>query len=146
LKLSRIEVSRIRYVSVSITSGVLFAIMDGLINANPYAQTMYEAYGAIMKTEVDMVSGITIDVAYGFIMVGVFLYLYAALPGTTGPIKGAGFGIMVWFFRVVMSVASAWMMFNVPASLLIYTLAAGLAEMLVLGIFLGLNLNVGEKT
>jgi ethanolamine ammonia-lyase large subunit len=29
---------------VSIASGILFGVMDGLINANPLAQRLYEVY------------------------------------------------------------------------------------------------------
>ena len=54
--------------------------------------------------------------------------------------KGISFALMVWFFRVVMSVASQWMMFKVPVKALVYTLLAGLGEMLVLGILYGLAL------
>ena len=37
----------IRYIIVSIASGVLFGAMDGLINANPLAQRLYEVYKPI---------------------------------------------------------------------------------------------------
>jgi len=43
-------------------------------------------------------------------------------------------------FRVVMYVASQWMMFNVPIRALLYTLITGLCEMLILGILYGLTL------
>jgi hypothetical protein len=33
----------VRYALVSIASGLLFGIMDGLINANPLAETLYES-------------------------------------------------------------------------------------------------------
>jgi hypothetical protein len=73
-------------------------------------------------------------------MAGVFLLLYDALPGGSGWRKGISFAILAWFFRVVMSVASSWIMFNVPAAALVYTLFTGLGEMLVLGILYGLTL------
>jgi hypothetical protein len=50
------------------------------------------------------------------------------------------FAVMAWFFRVVMSAASQWMMFNVPAETILYSLVAGLGEMLVLGVLYGLAL------
>jgi hypothetical protein len=46
----------------------------------------------------------------------------------------------VWFFRVVMSVTSSWMMFNLPAVTLLYTRVAGSGEMLILGMLYGLTL------
>jgi hypothetical protein len=47
---------------------------------------------------------------------------------------------MVWFFRVVMAVASQWMMFIIPIKTLLYTLVAGMGEMLILGVLYGLTL------
>ncbi len=81
-----------------------------------------------------------IDIVYGFVMAGVFLVLYRSLPGEAGLIKGISFALLVWFFRVVMSVASGWMMFNVTIGALLYTLVTGLGEMLILGILYGLTL------
>ncbi len=87
-----------------------------------------------------MPAGMAIDLIYGFVMAGVFLLLYASLPGETGLVKGISFAILVWFFRVAMYVASQWMMFDVPIIPLLYTLITGLGEMLVLGILYGLTL------
>jgi hypothetical protein len=129
-----------RYIIVSISSGIIFAVIDGFINANPLAQKLFEVYKSIAKNTVNIWAGIVIDLAYGFIMAGIFLLIFDALPYKSGVMKGLSFGILIWFFRVVMSVASQWMMFNVPVSTLIYTLVTGLAEMLVLGLFYGLTL------
>jgi len=125
---------------VSIVSGILFGIMDGLINANPIANNLYKVYKAIAKTSVNFVAGMIIDLAYGFILAAVFLLLYPSLPGEAGVLKGISFALMVWFFRVVMSVASQWMMYKVPVKALLYTLLTGLGEMLILGILYGLAL------
>ena len=73
-------------------------------------------------------------------MAGVFLLLYRSLPGQTGLLKGVSFAVLVWFFRVVMSTASQWMMFRVPVETSLYSLVAGLGEMLVLGVLYGLTL------
>ena len=136
----RIFLSMTTYVVVSIVGGILFGILDGLINANPVAQRLYDVYKPIAKTSLNVVAGVAIDLAYGFIMAAVFLLLYTSLPGETGIAKGLSFAILVWFFRVVMSVASTWIMFTVPARTLLYTLFAGLAEMLALGILYGFTL------
>jgi len=69
-----------------------------------------------------------------------FLLLYKSLPGETGLLKGLSFAGIAWFFRVVMSVVSSWMTFNVPVSTLGYSLVTGLVGMLVLGILFGLTL------
>jgi len=130
----------IRYIIVSIVSGILFGVMDGLINANPLAQKLYEVYRPITKTSLNVPAGVVIDLVYGFAMAGIFLLLYKSLSGEAGLVKGTSFAIFAWFFRVVMYVASQWMMFNVPIGALLYTLITGLCEMLVLGILYGLTL------
>jgi hypothetical protein len=127
-----------RYIIVSIGSGLLFGVLDGFIHANPLAQKLYQVYAPIAKSSIDPIAGTGIDLAYGFIMAGIFLRLYRSLPGRSGFMKGLSFGLLVWFFRVVMAAASTWMMFEVPANLIIYNLLAGLGEMLVLGIIFGL--------
>jgi hypothetical protein len=130
----------IRYIIVSVISGILFGVMDGLIHANPLAVRLFEVYKPISRTSVNMVAGTIIDLAYGFILAGLFLLLYASLPGGSGFVKGVSFGLIAWFLRVAMSVASQWMTYNVPGNTLLYSLLAGLGEMLVLGILYGLTL------
>ena len=130
----------IRFIIVSIISGILFGVLDGVINANPLAQRLYEVYKPIAKTSINPLAGILIDLVYGFVMAGVFLLLYKSLPGGTGLVKGMSFAFLVWFFRVVMSSASQWVMFNVPVKTLAYSLITGLGEMLILGVLYGLAL------
>ncbi len=128
------------YILVSVVSGILFGILDGVINANPLARRLYAVYKPIARTSINPLAGMLIDLVYGFIMAGVFLLLYASLPGETGLVKGISFAFLAWFFRVVMSAASQWVMFRVPAQALLYSLAAGLGEMLILGVLYGLTL------
>ena len=128
------------YVLTSIVSGILFGILDGAINANPLAQRVYAVYKPIAKTSLNIIAGVMIDLVYGFVMAGIFLLLYVSLPGQAGIVKGIGFAVLVWFFRVVMGAASQWMMFIVPFKTLLYTVVTGLGEMLVLGILYGLVL------
>ncbi|MBI5840686.1 MAG: hypothetical protein HZB19_11350 [Chloroflexi bacterium] len=132
-----------RYIIVSIGSGILFGIMDGTINVNPLAQRLNQAYAPILKKSINPIAGIGIDLAYGFIMAAVFVLLYQSLPGQTGIVKGLSFGVTIWFFRVVMSAASTWVMFTVPANTILYNLVADLGEMLALGILYGLTLRPG---
>ena len=129
------------YVIVAVVSGILFAVLDALINANPVAQRLFQVYKPIARTSLNPLAGIAIDLAFGFVMAGAFLLLYESLPGGTGLLRGVSFALIVWFFRVVMSVASQWMMFRVPARTLLYSLVCGLAEMLVLGVLYGLTLS-----
>ncbi len=128
------------YIVVSVVGGVLFGVLDGLINVNPLALRLYQVYKPIARTTINPVAGMAIDLAYGFVMAGVFILLYASLPSDLGLVKGIVYAVLIWFFRVVMYVASQWMMFKVPASALLYTLATGLGEMGVLGILCGLTL------
>jgi hypothetical protein len=130
----------IGYIIVSVVSGILFGILDGVINANPLAQRLYEVYKPIARTSINFLAGIAIDLVYGFIMAGVFLLLYNSLPGETGLVKGVSFAFLAWFFRVVMYTASQWVMFNVPVKALLYSLVSGLGEMLILGMLYGLTL------
>ena len=129
-----------RYVIVSVVSGILFGILDAVINANPLAQRLYRVYEPLARTSLNPLLGLGIDLVYGFVMAGVFLLLYASLPGETGLVKGVSFALLVWFFRVVMSVASQWVMFRVPGTALFYSLATGFGEMLILSILYGLAL------
>jgi len=128
------------YIIISVISGIIFGILDGVINANPLAKRLYEVYRPIAKTSINPIIGIVIDLIYGFAMAGVFLLLYNSLPGEIGLIKGVSFAVLAWFFRVVMSVASQWVMYTVPVQTLLYSLASGLGEMLILGLLYGLTL------
>lgn len=128
------------YIIVGIVSGILFGILDGVINANPLAQRLHQVYKPIARTSVNPLAGIVIDLVYGLVMAGVFMLLYASLPGGTGLVKGVSFALLVWFFRVVMYALSHWVMFNVPVEGLLYSVITGLGEMLILGAVYGLTL------
>ncbi len=128
------------YIVVSIAGGVLFGVLDALIHANPMARKLFDVYKPIAKASINPAAGIAIDLVYGFIMAGVFLLLAPSLPGDSGFVKGISFALIVWFFRVVMDVATRWMMFTIPVETLLYMLIAGLGEMLLLGMLYGLTL------
>jgi hypothetical protein len=72
-------------------------------------------------------------------MAGIFLLLHKSLPGDPW-LKGLTFGLLVWFFRVLMQVVSQSVMFAIPASTLLYSLICGLIEVLILGLIYGLSL------
>lgn len=128
------------YIIVSVVSGILFGVLDGLINANPVAQRLFQVFQPIAKKSINFIAGIVIDLIYGFIMAGIYLLLYTSLPGEAGIVKGISFAVLAWFFRVVMSAASQWMMYTVPIKTIAYSVLTGLGEMLILGILYGLAL------
>ena len=128
------------YIIVSVASGVLFAVLDAVINANPLARKLYQVYQPIARTSFNPVAGILVDLVFGFVMAGVFLLLYPSLPGQVGLVKGISYGVLMWFFRLVMYAASQWVMFNIPGRTIIFILVTGLAEMLLLGLIYGLTL------
>ena len=134
----------INYIVISIIGGLLFGILDGMINANPVAAKLYKVYQPIAKTSINFVAGVIIDLAYGFILAGLYLLLYPSLPGEGGLVKGICFALIVWFLRVVMRVLSQWMMYKVPLKTLLYALFAELGELLILGILYGLALQTGK--
>ena len=127
---------------VSISSGLILGLLDGLINANPYAQKLFEVYKPIAKSSVNIVLGFGIDILYGFVMTCLFFLLYKSLPGQTAILKGFGYGLIVAFFSVVMHVFSQLVMFKVPANALIYMFLTGLVEILIVSIYISLTLKV----
>jgi len=126
------------YLIGSVAGGLLFGFLDGLINANPLAVRLYSVFKPIARTSINVPAGIVIDLAYGFILAGLFLLLYPSLPGQAGWVKGLLYGLLVWFFRAAMGAVSQWMMYTVPVDTLLYSLGAGLVEMLALGLLFGL--------
>lgn len=126
--------------AVGAGSGILFAFMDGLLNANPLARRLLAVYQPIAREKVNVGAGIVIDLVYGFALAGLFLLMVPVLPGDAGWLKGLSFGVITWFLRVVMGALSNWMMFRLSAQAVSYTLAAGMIEMLTLGLFYGLLL------
>ena len=127
----------LRYALASLAGGVLFLVLDGVLNANPLARRLLSPFAPIARPSVNALAGSLLDLAYGFILAWLFLMLAPALPGTTGHVKGLSFGLLVWFLRVFMSAAAQWVMFRLPAATLGYMLAAGLVEMLALGALWG---------
>ena len=127
----------ISYIVVSIISGIVFGVLDGLINANPLGRKLMEVYNPITKKSINVAAGVVIDIVYGFILAGIFVVLYESLPGDAGIVKGISFGVLAWFLRVIMSVISSWMMYTIPVKTLLYSLLAGLIEMLILDLIYG---------
>jgi len=123
-----------RIPAIGIAGGLLFGILDALIYANSLAQHLYAVYRPIARTSVNALLGLTLDCTSGIVMAFLFVALKPAFAPGWIP-QGIAFGLVAWFFRVAMESASQAVMFQVPASVLLYGLFAGLAEMLLLGLF-----------
>jgi hypothetical protein len=123
-----------RYVLASLVAGVLFVLLDAFININPLAQRVHEAFSPIARKSMNVAPAIAIDLAYGFVIAGLYLLLYHALPGPTALVKAVSLAIIIWLLRVVMGALGHWVMFEVPASTHLYDMAAGLIEMLVISL------------
>jgi hypothetical protein len=74
-------------------------------------------------------------------MCGIFLLIYNSLPGESGWIKGLSYGLIMWFFRVLMHVVSLYMTIRICFKTLAYILISGLIEMIFIGIFFGLTIS-----
>jgi hypothetical protein len=130
----------IRFVAISWVCGILYWILDGVINGNPFARKLYQVYKSEMKVTLNIPKSFFIYLLYGFAMASIFLLLYKSLPGKIGLVKGISFAMIAWFFRGFMGVMSQWMMYDIPSKTLIYVAFSGLCEALILGMFLGLTL------
>jgi uncharacterized membrane protein YagU involved in acid resistance len=127
----------LRFIIVCVANGLLFGMLDGIINANPLARRFYEVYAPVAKESINVPLGLLIDLIYGIVMGLVFLLLFQALPGDSGLVKGLAFGAIVWFFRVFMSTMTQLMTHKVPFLTLLYTLVTGIIEMLIIGLVYG---------
>jgi len=133
------SMSGIRIAVVGAAAGIVFAVLDGVVNANPFAQRLYACYKPIARASVNAPLGMVFDLIAGIAMAALFVLLAPALPGTA-LVKGLEFGLIAWFFRVAMGAAAQTVMFNVPGAAVLYGLAGGLVEMLILGALYGLAL------
>ncbi len=128
-----------RIPAVGLAAGLLFAVLDGLINANPLAQRLYAPYRPIMRPSINAPLGLAFDFVCGIVMAFLFVRLAPALPGGWSA-RGVAFGLIAWFFRVAMGAASQTVMFQLPGSTIAYGLVTGLVEMVILGLLYGLLL------
>lgn len=129
------------YIIVSVGSGLLLAVLDGLLNANPLARRLYRAYEPITRKSIPIVRGILIDIAFGFVLAGLYLILYRGIPVPPGIARAMAFGFIVWVLRSLMTTFSHWTMYDIPARTHLYALFAGLLQSLVVSLFYGLALS-----
>ncbi len=127
----------LRPVLVGLAAGVVFLVLDGIINANPLAQRLYAVYQPIARPSVNALAGSAVDLVYGILLAFLFIMLRDSLPGGGGMAKAVSFGLIVWFLRVVMRVAGEWVVTTVPERVHGYTLAAGLVQILIVCAMIG---------
>lgn len=130
------DLSLWRLLAVGLAAGMLFAIGDALLNANPLAQHLYAIYRPLSRQSVNAPLGLVFDLISGVVMALLFAELRPVLPGGVFA-KGAAFGVMAWFFRAAMGAASQVVMLRIPLATVAYGLAAGLLEMVALGWWYG---------
>ncbi len=129
-----------RYLVAAASSGALFAVLDGVLNANPLAQRLLGYLKPVARERISVAAGLAVDLAWGFAMSGVFVVLHGSLPGQLPVVKGLSFAILAWFFRVLMRAGTDVVMLKVPPAAVIYQIAAGALEMALIGILYGLLL------
>jgi len=125
---------------VAVGSGVLFATLDVIINANPLGRSLYEVYRPLARDRVNPLLGLAVDLVFGVAMAGIYVVLHDSLPGSSGVVKGLSYAVLMSFFRVVMSVVSQGMTLRIPGKTLVYTLLTGIGESGVIGVLYGLTL------
>ena len=76
------------YLIVGLAGGLIFALLDFVLNVNPLAQRLNAPYRPIARTRMPLVAAIVIDLLSGLAMAGIFLLLRPALPG--GPVLWRG--------------------------------------------------------
>jgi len=59
------NVTVFRILAVGLAAGLMFAVMDGLINANPTAQRLYAFYRPIVRESVNAPLGVLFDLVSG---------------------------------------------------------------------------------
>lgn len=123
---------------MGLIAGVVFVMLDALINANPIGANALAFYKPVARGQFLMPVGIVTDIISGLVIVFFFALLYPSLPTSSGILKGLVFGLMLSFFRVVMNAAASFAMFEMPAGSLLYVLLSGILEMTLLGFLTGL--------
>jgi hypothetical protein len=126
-----------RQIAVGLGAGLLFLVLDGVIHANALAQRLYAVYEPLARDRVNALAGSAIDLAYGVVLAAIFVRLSPSLPGNGGVAKGLSFGLLVWFLRVVMSVAGEWVTRTTPVVTHGYVLLTGLLQVTLVSVLIG---------
>ncbi len=126
-----------KIIKSSIVIGILFIIFDMVTAISISPIFSYYSDLPIWKNPPNIVAGIVFDLINGFILVTIYSIIYNGIPGL-GLKKGLNYGIMIAFFRVVMSSFSAIVMYNIPLTIIVADLIANYFEIVILCILLSL--------
>lgn len=131
-----------RFVLAAAIVGALLMVAD-LVSDTSLAAIRSGRNESTNEDRSDLFRRLTMDLVYGVVIAGLFVMLADRLPGDTGIAKGIALGVVVWFVRVLRA-TSAWVANETPRRTLSIGLALGLAEMLLIGVVLGLLLGASN--
>ena len=66
------------YLIVGLASGIIFVLLDFVLNVNPLARRLSEPYAPISRKGIRLIAPVVIDLLYGLAMAGIFLLLRPA--------------------------------------------------------------------
>lgn len=116
---------------------IVLGVILGFFSVTVFKLPMFVSDSTLWRKEFNPILSVCLDIIYGIILAGLFNLLYIGIPGE-GILKGISFGLIIWFFKVVMAMGSIRIMFNVSDKVLLYWTFSGLFEMLIIGTILGM--------
>lgn len=117
--------------------GIAFGILDWIVYANPMVKNLKNIYEPVSRGLIHVTANFFIDIIYGIILCVFYLLLYNSLPGY-GIVKGLIYGILMWFLRIAILTFTQWMVYTTSIGAIIYMVFAGLIEMIIIGVLIGL--------
>jgi len=125
-------------------TGVLFIILD-IVSAvvqlpllSPYASL------PVWKSPPETTLGMLFDIVNGLLLVGVYALIVKSIPGK-GLMKGFYYGLIVGVFRTIMGAFSTYVMYAVPAEVVVWGAVLGLLEAAALGaglVWIGMKIKI----
>jgi hypothetical protein len=123
-----------------VTSGMI----SGFFSVAVFKLPMFVSDSTLWRKEFNPALSILLDISYGIILAGLFNLIYMSMPGK-GVVRGIAFGLIIWFFKVVMAMGSIRVMFNVSDKILVYWTCTGLLEFLMVGMVLGIFYKIEDE-
>jgi len=116
---------------------LVLGVISGFFSVEVFKLPIFVSDSTLWRHEFNPALSIFLDIIYGIVLAGLFNLLYMSIPGE-GVVKGISFGLIIWFFKVVMAMGSIRIMFNVSDKILIYWTFSGLVELAIIGSVLGI--------